>query len=107
MAAAIADKTLVWSILTVRYKQLYVQFHSQATASLAQKDAQITDMQLSITERDERITERDKLIEERDKLIEARNQQITSILSSTSWRITRPFRSIVRFVRNRLLSRTH
>ncbi len=108
------DKTL-WSILEyARYKQLYVQFHAQATASLAQKDAQITDMQLSITERDERITERDKLIEERDKLIEerdklieARNQQITSILSSTSWRITRPFRSIVRFVRNRLLSRTH
>lgn len=101
------DKTL-WSILEyARYKQLYVEFHAQASMSIAQKDAQIADMQLSISERDDRITERDKFIEARDKLIEARDQQITSILSSTSWRITRPFRVIMAFIRKHLLSRTH
>lgn len=78
------DKAL-WSIFEyARYKKMYTEFHIQTNAIIQQKDSQISTL--------------NQLIAERDQMITERNNQLTALYTSTSWRITKPFRKIKSFL---------
>ncbi|MEO5342832.1 MAG: glycosyltransferase [Gammaproteobacteria bacterium SHHR-1] len=59
------------------------QLEAQWQSALAERDALVTERDALVTERDALVTERDALVTERDALV-----------NSTSWRITRPVRTV-------------
>ena len=75
--------------------------------AITQRDAAITERDLAITQRDAAITERDLAITQHDEQIYILNNTITErgavineILSSTSWHVTSPLRTIKTFFVN-------
>ena len=65
---------------------------------IAERDTRIAERDTRIAERDARIAERDARIESLDRAIVERDSQIEAIYGSTSWRITRPLRSLKTFL---------
>ncbi|MDE0452576.1 MAG: hypothetical protein OXI90_12540 [Gammaproteobacteria bacterium] len=67
---------------------------------IAERDTRIAEQDTRIAERDTRIAELDTRIESLDRTVAERDIQIQAIYESTSWRITRPLRTL-----NTMLSR--
>lgn len=81
---------------------------------IAERGTRIAELGTVIAERGARITELGTLVAERnvritqlDTQVTTLNKRITELLSSTSWRITRPVRTIKSFFQNRRLSDDH
>jgi len=94
----LSNKAL-WSIFEyARYKKIYTDFYIQTNTINAQKNEHIAALNQIIAERDKLISECNQMINERDKQITERDKQITAILSSASWRLTKPLRKIKSFL---------
>ena len=81
---------------------------------IAERGTRIAELGTVIAERGARITELSTLIAERnahitqlDTQVTTLNKRIAEFLSSTSWRVTRPVRTIKSFFQNRRLSDDH
>ncbi len=104
-AEAECDGEIIRQNQTVRSPDLQIARLNQALAELNRRA--ITQLTRSIDNRDEQIAGLNLSIADRDKQI-ARlklqiaglNQQIAGIMSSTSWRMTKPIRAIGAFLRN-------
>nr|WP_281722828.1 TylF/MycF/NovP-related O-methyltransferase [Nitrosomonas nitrosa] len=66
--------------------------------SLVERDAQITTLNRSLVERDAQITTLNRSLVERDAQITYLKQSVAELHSSTSWKITKPLRSIRQFI---------
>jgi glycosyltransferase involved in cell wall biosynthesis len=73
---------------------------------VAERDDRIANLDASMTERNDRIanleaslTDRDRRLAGLEQLLVRRNREATTLLGSTSWRITKSWRSVSRFIR--------
>jgi hypothetical protein len=71
----------------------------QKDSQIFEKDRQLVERDAQIVEKDRQLVERDWHISERDRHIIEQDRQITSLLNSWSWKITKPLRRIITLLR--------
>jgi hypothetical protein len=108
------NAALSQQMMTIIYRKWFLRWpdnilwrimeYARCKNIINQRDRQIHAMNLTIHERDKTIQQQIEILQqnsesirERDTLITTRNQQITDILASTSWKVTKPLRALKQF----------